>query len=310
MTTQLSKSHMAPQAVENYARAHNLDPGTVGLDTVVNSEQGIEHWYSATANVSARSPIGQAFARAVKHDPYAAKIYAELDEPEKMRFRAAWAIKRDFEFKSETKLVRCKHAKADIDHGEWMTELQLMKELGGHEHAEVRQQAANYIKMARNFGSKFIVWNTWLEVEQVLYIKKLMTSTTSSEWESVSEGYVRVNIWEQSAMLGKAKKAYGKVHGMKDTSVTKEMLDSSDIGVSGYASLDRADPVASPAGPASVGTPSPAEAAKRGLPAPEITPPKKVPKKAAANSAQSAAEKDPDLLHAFVSAPFACTHSK
>ena len=110
--------------------------------TVINSEEGIGHWYALTVSVGSRTPTGQAFTGTMKKDPLAAKIYADLDEPEKVKFRASWAVKRDFQFKTEKKMVRNSHMKSEIDAGEWLTELQLIKELGGHEHEEAYEEEA------------------------------------------------------------------------------------------------------------------------------------------------------------------------
>ena len=68
--------------------------------------------------------------------------------------------------------------------------------------------------MAKQYGSRFMCYNSWLRTEQVLYIKKLMTTTTSTEWVKASSSYTEVDVWGDAAKLGRARKGYASIHGV------------------------------------------------------------------------------------------------
>ena len=161
-------------------------------------------------------------------------------------------------------------------------------------------QAGAYISMARTYGSKFIVWSSWLRTEQVLYVRKLMTSTMETEWLNISESYVEIDVWAELAKVGSARKRYAAVHNVPLASVTEEILKATAIGIEGYAAIKdvvEAPALAAAAAASVPGTPSTSvvtpEPKKKADPKRKSADPGSGKKeKNPANAVQAAAEKD------------------
>jgi hypothetical protein len=180
--------------------------------------------------------------RAVRHHPEAQQLYNGLGDAHKARFRRTWALRKNFEYTKETRLVRTSHTSSSTDSGEYLTRLQLTIRLGGTEHKAALQQAKRYVGKCRALGGRWVKMNDWLGCRQYLFFAHLLSETTSTTWEQTVQGYTVVNEWEHLKMVAAAQRAYAKMHHVRPESVTEEVLAATPQGVKGWAALDEAAP--------------------------------------------------------------------
>lgn len=69
------------RAITEYAKAKQLQPENVTLEQVQETTEGVTFWANKGLDVSARSPIGQSFQRALSHHTAVKDMYKDLDEP-------------------------------------------------------------------------------------------------------------------------------------------------------------------------------------------------------------------------------------
>ena len=179
--------------------------------------------------------MGQRFQRALQWNPTWKNEYGWLSETEKRTFRLAWSLSKNFQFTKESKKVVRKHSQSESEVGVYLPECTIASRLGGG--PEAAKLAANYKKTALTIGGKFVAENTWLDCQVFLFIQKLVTSTTSTDWIMESESYSIENHWEASSTLNKARRKYAAVHMVKAEAVTEEMLRDSAMGIKGWAEM-------------------------------------------------------------------------
>lgn len=119
--------------------------------------------------------LAQAHRRALAHDPQCKEMFDVLLDPYKLLFRKAWGMKHDHGFVKDSKVITSYHKAFSADDGQFMTIGQIIEALGGgalrfdsQEYANVLAQARKYVAKCKEMGGKFVIYNNWLEVEQVV----------------------------------------------------------------------------------------------------------------------------------------------
>jgi hypothetical protein len=139
----------------------------VDLNTVQSSPEGIVHWSWLNLDknklLGSRCPVHQQFARAVKHVPGQQDMFANLDHPLQLEFKAAWCVKKDWDFTRETRVIETSHTEREGQQGELMNRSAIIDLLGGKADPEAVRQADSYIAMCEKQGGKFQVWNSWTD---------------------------------------------------------------------------------------------------------------------------------------------------
>lgn len=198
------------------------------------------YWAFVGVDTGARSVLGQRFQRAIKHNPQAKAVYADLDEGLKLEFRKAWALKRDWEFTRESRSVVVSHTEEDTERGELMNSIQVANALGGMEHHEARSQAAAYIAMCEQIGGKYVQYNSWTQTKNYLFVRRLLNSTNAKEWLNKSESSASENLWEARAKECKARQNYATAKGLSLQAVSIEDVAGTNEGIDGWAAADPA----------------------------------------------------------------------
>ena len=189
---------MAQQtALKNYAMHMNKPEAEVSLTDVVNSAEGLVHWATLGQDMGMRSACGQAFKRSIAKRPDAAAMYEQLPDAERTKFRQHWSVERTLGFIKEFKVKRQTQSTYSGEKGVFLTPLAIAAKLGGSQYSLCRAQAATYCNAAiAHGGSKLCQFNAWLGSWTFLFIEKLISSGTKTDWEMVSEAYDMVNPWE------------------------------------------------------------------------------------------------------------------
>ena len=102
----------------------------VNLDLVMSSPEGLAYWGTKDIDVGRNSGTTQAFRRALRSSPYWKENYPILLQAEAEEFKQSWAIKRDFTFTEEMRIVRMTLSESAEDIGEPLTKLQLLEAWG------------------------------------------------------------------------------------------------------------------------------------------------------------------------------------
>ena len=120
-----------------------------------------------------------------------------------------------------------------------MTMQAIANKLGGINIPECREGAINYCAQCIRVNKDMLV-NTqnWTKMPMYWYVEKLSTETSTEAWVHEVEAMSEINEWEEKAMVHKAALAYSAMHGTKVAEVTKEMLETTEIGLKGWASLN------------------------------------------------------------------------
>eukprot|EP00439_Symbiodinium_sp_Y106_P006475 s10404_g1.t1 len=135
------------QARKAFADHHGLLLENVTPDMIVGDACGAVYWATKSINLSARSPVSQAMGRAIKHHPEVKELYTILLDSEKVKFRAAWAATRDWEFVNVERSTTNSYRKRKEEVGAFKAQLQIEHILGGSDKPEAVLQAKNYISM-------------------------------------------------------------------------------------------------------------------------------------------------------------------
>ena len=130
------------KAIANYAEKHGLDPASVTLKMVGDSEEGFMVAFGH-AELGASSAISKGFSRSLEcHANAEWKEVARYTPPDKLKkLKAAWAIKRNFDFMKEFKEKEIYHD--DVDKGTriYLFLGKLEKEFGDPSDPEVKAKA-------------------------------------------------------------------------------------------------------------------------------------------------------------------------
>jgi hypothetical protein len=146
---------------------------------------------------------GQQFKRAIKWDPEAKDLYDNLPDKKKLAFRKMWFVIKQMQFSRQTRVRKSNMSKTTSELGEFMTPLAIANALGGAQFKICREQAFDYcmaitkmaIQQPEKFR-KFITQKPFLRGNLYLFNKTFLTTTTTDEWEMISEGYAEVNEWK------------------------------------------------------------------------------------------------------------------
>ena len=220
-------------AIKNYCAHHNLE--TVTLEEILASGEGIGVWATKGMKTNARSPIGQAFGRALAAQDKWRDGYPWLPDKMKQEFRLQWATNRDFQFCRESKTVINKQARRVEDLGELLPEITIASRLGSATLKETKDMAASYVAMCVRMGPPFLQYNSWLGTTCYLYIIRLISSRCEKEWRQATEHYSEINVWETRINEQKAIKKFAHFHLRKPEAVTLEEIEQSALGVKGWA---------------------------------------------------------------------------
>ena len=129
-------------ALAKYAEKHGLDPSNVTMKMIGDSEDGFIVGFSHS-DLAAGSAISKGFQRSLDLPENAEwKEVARYTSPEKLKkLKAAWAVKRTFDFMNEFKEKEIYHD--DVDKGKriYMFLGKLEKEFGDPSDPEVKAKA-------------------------------------------------------------------------------------------------------------------------------------------------------------------------
>jgi len=125
---------------------------------------------AAADSVSARSPLGQQFRRAIAHQPDISSIYSGLDEALRQQFRQAWAEKKDWDFVQEQREIRRSFSRAFVTSGTPVNFTQLCNLLGGHEVEVACQEAQIYKDRCIALGPPFVSRNSMTGAAAYIYV--------------------------------------------------------------------------------------------------------------------------------------------
>ena len=78
-----------------------------------------------------RGALAQSMKRKMKKLTNLNDLYSDLADDEKLEFRKAYSVKKDFEFVEESRVERKSWSRETNEAGEFMTEIQIYKLLGG-----------------------------------------------------------------------------------------------------------------------------------------------------------------------------------
>ena len=225
------------------------EPGV--LNAVLNlGTEGVLHWAFLHDNMNKRAAIGQQFNRAIAHMPDAQEVYQNLDDSMKVEFRKSWALKRDFEFVRETRSVAHVHRQGNSDEGEYLPEVTIASRLGSIDNLECRAMAASYVAACIKYGGSMVSFNVFLQAPCYLYIRKLVTSSSETEWKETVEAHNSVKVWSEKAKVCKARRHFAMCNGMKMEAVSESMVRESKEGIDTWAEVQVVAGVAGVAVPA------------------------------------------------------------
>ena len=229
---------LSAEQLETAQRNYRLAKGeTVEWATIAASAEGGAHWLTCHMDMRARGSVAQQFGRALKWSPQWNSMYPHLTEKYKQEFRAAWAVQRNWEFTKEVRQVIQSESKRTEDLGEMLPEVSIAAALGDCSNAACQTMAAAYCQMAQQMGGKFVGWSQWLNAPTYLYIRRLLSTTSTKEWRQAVESSVTTNLWEDRVRMCKAQANYGRMNNMKAELVTQEMLNGTKLGIQGWADV-------------------------------------------------------------------------
>jgi hypothetical protein len=233
------------RAICHFAEEKQIAAASVTLGQVADSEEGLLFWACKGLDLSARGPDGQCFKRALVHDSGSNTVYKDLTDDLKAEFRKWWTIKKDFKFTKDSRTVAASYTKSNSEVGEMKTRAQIAIELGAlafpHDSSDYKSifaQADQYIGAVRAFGSpNFCVWNSWLQTEQFLFVKKLITSSCEKEWKQVAESSSQIDIWQEKAKESRARRALAVSKGIHVDKVSISDVLGTAEGLDGWADM-------------------------------------------------------------------------
>lgn len=117
-------------AITQFAKARGKETKDVKLSDVSNSPEGMLHWACQGQNWGSRSPLSQAFGRAIAHHPKFQDMYKSLTDPLKLEFKKTWGLQRNWQFTKESKTIDLSYSKSEEEAGEMMTIYQVAAALG------------------------------------------------------------------------------------------------------------------------------------------------------------------------------------
>ena len=230
-------------AIEQYAKAKQLDVNKVTEKDVQESPEGLGHWAFQGRKVpSARSAEGQSFRRALSREvsdsgrPWS-DVCGELLDGMKAKFRQDWMVKKSFEFTRDTRKVIDASRTTDLDEGEYMNALQIYKHLGGIDQPEARRQGDAYIEFCREAGGRMVAYNGRTQAETYLYVRRMLRIETIREFRMESEGIVEVNYLEVQLKESRAVRNYAAANNVTVSEALLPEIQSSKLGVEGWAEL-------------------------------------------------------------------------
>lgn len=247
------------RGIYQYAMQHGLEPRDVQLDTIRSSQEGIAFWCCLGLDLSRRGRVGQCFGRALAKVSGPKTIYNALDDCMKKEFRSMWALERNFQFTEESRTRTWTEIQQQRKKGFFLNFMSLANKLGGFAFEEARKQAECYVAMCKRdeLVKDFVVYNEWTQSENYLYIERLLEETNIETWTVESKAMNSVNLWQEKAMICKARRHYADHLGRSLESVSKEEVEKSSLGLEGWAEATLALSVASPSGSNAINVPKP-----------------------------------------------------
>ena len=230
--------------LHNYIQATGRESAT-WEDDVMTSKEGAAFWITAALVMNKRAPLGQAFGRALAHQPFWQANYPFLTDALKERFRREWAVKRDFNFVKETKVHVTSRECSTQDLGEHLPLISIAAALGDARHPECLRMAQNYSDMARRAGGNFVSFSPWLGSETFLFMRRLVSETNLEAWKQVLETTTTTNCWEERVLVSKACLHFATAHGRRHESVSQQEVEESTLGIKGWADMVSIVPMAS-----------------------------------------------------------------
>ena len=222
-------------AIKNYEEATGKK---LTVDELIASKEGIGYWATQGLDMGARGAIRQQFKRALTWDQAAAQIYNGLEDSQKKSFVANWTVERNFEYTKVRKVFENTHRKTSGYQGNFITIWALANKLGGWQIKECREGAMRYAMMCCKLAPDAMVSTTsWTGLKMFNYIEKLSTTTCEETWKYTVENMYEENHWKQASDLNMAKIAYSVVNKVKPATVTKELLEKTEIGIAGWAAV-------------------------------------------------------------------------
>ncbi|CAE7376311.1 unnamed protein product [Symbiodinium microadriaticum] len=239
------------QARKAFAEHHGLLLENVTPDMIHGDASGAVFWATKGLNLSARGPAAQAMGRAIKHRPEIKELYMTLLDNEKVKFRAAWAATRDWDFVSVERSTVSSYRKRKEEVGVFRTQLQLENILGGADHELAKQQAANYISMCLRPDLKEFCWsyNDWLKADTYLWVESLVSTSCQTEWINKVTIQSQDNVassWTEKLEYCKAVRVFAAENDVAIKDITQDMLEGHELGIKGLAALYSSTPKAQP----------------------------------------------------------------
>jgi hypothetical protein len=205
---------------------------------VSRGAEGYPHWAMKDIDCTARSPIAQCLKRALKHHSHADKVYGDLLDYDKMKFRQSWALKKDWEFLSERREKTSAETHSTAETGEFLPQITIASRIGNCLDPTCLKMAEAYCKNCTTFGKgQMVSYNQFLECETFYYVQKMMTITNMSQWKEMSESMNSVNNWETSAAQGRAIRNYSAAMGLAIDKVNLADVTAHELGFEGWSNL-------------------------------------------------------------------------
>ncbi|CAE7945740.1 unnamed protein product, partial [Symbiodinium necroappetens] len=215
-----------------YADHHGLLLDDVTPDQVTKDAAGAVYWATKNLNLSARSPTAQAMGRSFKHHPNLKEMYQTLLDSEKVRFRAAWAATRSWDFVNYERSTTSSYRKRKEEVGTFKTQLQIEMILGGDVPEEYCWS-----------------YNSWLKADTYLWVESLVSTTSQTEWVNKVTVQAQDNVdssWANRLEYCKAVRVFAAESKVAIKDVTKDMLEGHELGIKGLAGLYESTPSARP----------------------------------------------------------------
>jgi hypothetical protein len=252
-------------AVYHY-RIHAKQPDATIKDI---STHDVAKWAFHNVATNARSNLGQQFSRALSRNDEWRDGYAWLLGEQKKEFRLLWAAARDWNFTRESKTIITSKKKALEDLGEHLPEVTIAARLGSAESAECKRMASAYAARCRSLGAPWTSFDSFLDCDTFLFIRKLSRATNEKEWRMLSEQVSQEEspLWQQRVREGKALQKFAYSKNLKLADVTLDMVKADVLGIDGWA--DAAITIAM------INNSGSASSSLAPTPAPEATPKKK-----------------------------------
>ena len=172
-------------------------------------------------------------------------LYSDLADDEKLEFRKAYSVKKDFEFVDESRVERKSWSRETNEAGEFMTELQIYKLLGGdmpEEFArqEAKEQTATYLEFCKLAPDEMVSEATAVGVPMYKYIRRLTAERSAQTFLHEVKCLNKVNKWEQLAMENRAIETWAEAHSKQPSKELLTEIAASELGVEGESKKELA----------------------------------------------------------------------